>query len=97
MSIGWNRATSPLNYTVVSGIPVVTTQTTSFAPYFVQGFLTGTSYVVALPGYTQNNTSANLLFNPVVPTTLYLGMYQHLLNGFGYRADASSSASRRMM
>ena len=88
VSFGWNRATSPLNYTVVSGIPVVTTQTTSFAPYFVQGFLTGTSYVVALPGYTQNNTSANLLFNPVVPTTLYLGMYQHLLNGFGYRANA---------
>jgi outer membrane protein TolC len=88
VSIGWNRATSPLNYTVVSGIPVVTTQTTNVAPYFVQGFLTGTSYVVALPGYTQNSTSANLLFNPVVPTTLYLGLYQHLLNGFGRRANA---------
>ncbi len=88
VQVGWNRATSPLNYTVVSGIPVVTTQTTSFSPYYVQGFLTGTSYVVALPGYTQTNTSANLLFNPVVPTTLYLGMYQHLLNGFGYRANA---------
>lgn len=88
VQIGWNRATTPLNYTVVSGIPVVTTETTSFSPYFVQGFLTGTSYVVALPGYTQNNTSANLLFNPVVPTTLYLGMNQHLLNGFGYRANA---------
>ena len=33
-------------------------------------------------------TSANLLFNPVVPTTLYLGLNQHLLNGFGYRANA---------
>ena len=72
--IGFNRATTPLNYTVVSGIPVVTTETTSFSPYFVQGFLTGTSYLVALPGYTQNNTSANLLFNPEAPTTLYLGL-----------------------
>ena len=88
VSFGWNRTTSPLNYTLVSGIPVVTTQTTSVSPFFVQGFLTGTSYVVALPGYTQNSTSQNLLFNPVVPTTLYLGMYQHLLNGFGYRANA---------
>ena len=88
VSLGWNRTTSPLNYTLVSGIPVVTTQTTSLTPYFAQGFLTGTSYVAALPGYTQDSTSQNLLFNPVVPTTLYLGMYQHLLNGFGKRANA---------
>ena len=88
VSLGWNRTTSPLNYTLVSGIPVVTTQTTSLTPYFAQGFLTGTSYVAALPGYTQDSTSQNLLFNPVVPTTLYLGMYQHLLNGFGNRANA---------
>ncbi len=88
VSFGFNHATSPLNYTVVSGIPVVTNQTTSFSPFFVQGFMTGTSYVVALPGYTQNSTSQNLLFNPVVPTTLYAGVYQHLLNGFGYRANA---------
>lgn len=87
-TFGWNRTTTPLNYTVVSGIPVVTTQTTSVSPFFVQGFLTGTSYVVALPGYSQNSTSQNLLFNPVVPSTLYLGFYQHLLNGFGYRANA---------
>jgi outer membrane protein len=53
----------------------------------VQGFLTGTSYVVALPAQTQTNTSQNLLFNPVVPTTLYAGVYQHLLNGYGYRAN----------
>ncbi len=39
VSLGWNRTTSPLNYTLVSGIPVVTTQTTSLTPYFAQGFL----------------------------------------------------------
>ena len=88
VSFGFNHATLPLNYTVVSGIPVVTNQTTSFSPFFVQGFMTGTSYVVALPGYTQRSTSQNLLFDPVVPTTLYAGVYQHLLNGFGYRANA---------
>jgi outer membrane protein TolC len=88
VSLGWNRTTSPLNYTLVSGIPVVTTETTSVTPFFAQGFVTGTSYVAAMPGYTQDSTSQNLLFNPVVPTTLYLGMYQHLLNGFGRRANA---------
>ena len=88
VSTTWNRTTSPLNYTLVSGIPVVTSETTSITPYFGQGFLSGTSYVAALPGYTQDSTSQNLLFNPVVPTTLYLGMYQHLLNGFGRRANA---------
>jgi len=86
-SFGWNRATSPLNYTLVSGLPVVTTQTTSVTPFFVQGFLTGTSYVVALPANRQNSTSENLIYNPEVPATLYLGFYQHLLNGFGRRAN----------
>ena len=37
VTFGWNRSTTPLNYTLVSGIPVVTTQTTSLSPYFVAG------------------------------------------------------------
>ena len=44
--------------------------------------------MVALPSNTQTSTSENLLFNPVVPSTLYLGFNQHLLNGFGRRANA---------
>ena len=85
---GWDRRTSPLNYVVVSGLPVVTTQTTSGVAYFGQGFLTGTSYAVAIDGYRQSTTSLNTLFNPVVPTGLTLGFDQQLLNGFGYRANA---------
>ena len=37
---GWDRRTSPLNYVLVSGLPVVTTQTTNGVAYFGQGFLT---------------------------------------------------------
>jgi len=85
---GWDRRTSPLNYVVVSGAPVVTTQTTNAVTYFGQGFLTGTSYAVAVNGYRQSTTSLNTLFNPVVPTGLTIGVDQQLLNGFGYRANA---------
>jgi outer membrane protein TolC len=85
---GWDRRTSPLNYVVVSGVPLVTTQTTNAVTYFGQGFLTGTSYAVAMYGYRQSTTSLNTLFNPVVPTGLTVGIDQQLLNGFGYRANA---------
>jgi outer membrane protein TolC len=85
---GWDRRTSPLNYVLVSGLPVVTTQTTNGVAYFGQGFLTGTSYAVAIQGYRQSTTSLNTLFNPVVPTGLTVGFDQQLLNGFGYRANA---------
>src|SRR5271157_2484087 len=85
---GWDRRTSPLNYVLVSGLPVVTTQTTNGVAYFGQGFLTGTSYAVAMYGYRQSTTSLNTLFNPVVPTGLTVGFDQQLLNGFGYRANA---------
>ena len=85
---GWDRRTSPLNYLVVSGVPVVTTQTSNGIAYFGQGFLTGTSYALAINGYRQSTTSLNTLFNPVVPTGLTIGFDQQLLNGFGYRANA---------
>ena len=85
---GWDRRTSPLNYTLVSGIPTVITQTTNGVAYFGQGFLTGTSYAVAVSGYRQSTTSLNTLFNPAVPTSLTVGFDQQLLNGFGYRANA---------
>lgn len=84
----WDRNSSPLNFTTVSGVPVVTNQTTSGSAFFAQGFLTGTSYAVAMSGTRQSTTSLNTLFNPVVPTGLTFGFTQKLLNGFGYRANA---------
>ena len=84
----WDRNSSPLNFTTVSGVPVVTNQTTSGSAFIAQGFLTGTSFAAAMSGTRQSTTSLNTLFNPVVPTGLTLGFTQKLLNGFGYRANA---------
>ncbi len=84
----WDRNSSPLNFTTVSGVPVVTNQTTSGSAFLAQGFLTGTSFAVAMSGTRQSTTSLNTLFNPVVPTGLTFGFTQKLLNGFGYRANA---------
>lgn len=88
MNFGWDRRTSPLNTTVVSGVPAVTTQQTNVSTFYGQGFLTGTSYLVALSGFRQRTTQLNTLFNPDVPTGMTLGFNQKLLNGFGYRANA---------
>jgi outer membrane protein len=88
VSFGWDHNTSPLNFVVVSGVPVVTTQTTNVTTFFGKGFLTGTSFVAAVSGFRQSTTSLNTLFNPEVPSGLTLGFNQHLLNGFGYRANA---------
>jgi outer membrane protein len=88
ISFGWDRRTSPLNTTILSGIPNVTSQQTNISTFFGQGFLTGTSYVVALGGFRQSTTQLNTLFNPEVPAALTLGFNQKLLNGFGYRANA---------
>ncbi len=88
VNFGWDFNTSPLNYTVVSGVPLVTTQTSNVTTYFAKGFMTGTSMVVAMSGNRQSTTSLNTLFNPQVPTGLTIGFNQKLLNGFGYRANA---------
>jgi len=90
MNFGWDRRTSPLNTIIVSGAPQVTTQNSAYSAFFGQGFLTGTSYVIAGSGFRQSTTSAFTLFNPEVPLGLTLGFNQHLLNGFGYRSNAAS-------
>jgi outer membrane protein len=85
---GWAHVASPLNYTVVAGLPVVTTQNTSYTGFLAQGFLTGTSYAVGVSGFRQSTTSLDTLFNPEVPVGLTFGINQEVLNGFGYRANA---------
>jgi outer membrane protein TolC len=87
-SFGWDYGTTPLNYAALTGIPVTTNQTTTLSTYYGQGFLTGTSYLVGLFGERQSTNSISELFNPQTPSGLEVGIYQHLLNGFGYRANA---------
>lgn len=87
-SFGWDRRTTPLGITLVSGVPYVTTQTTQYQGFFGQRFQTGTSYLVALSGQRQSTTSLTNVFNPAASSNLLLGFNQPLLSGFGYRANA---------
>jgi outer membrane protein len=85
---GWAYNVSPLNYETVNLASTVASHITSMSSYFGQGFLTGTSYAVGINGFRESSTSPAALFNPEVPTGMFLGIDQQLLNGFGYRANA---------
>src|SRR5437870_906590 len=85
---GWDHAVTPLNYTIVSGVPVETTQSAYVSGGYSQGFLTGTSLFVGLNGYRQSSNATTQLFNPYIASGLNVGVSQQLLNGFGYRANS---------
>jgi len=87
-SFGWDRRTTPLGITFITGVPYVTTQTTQYQSFFGQRFQTGTSYVAALGGQRQSTTSLSNVFNPAVSSNFLIGFNQPLLNGFGYRANS---------
>jgi len=85
LSVGFsfNRVTSPLNTSVVSGLYNVTSDNTAFSASYAQLFSTGTSYSLSLSGQRQSSTQQNLLYNPAAVTRFALGVNQPLLNGFG--------------
>jgi outer membrane protein TolC len=87
-SMGWDRNTSPLGYTVVAGVPYVTTQATNYATGYTQAFQSGTSFQVITGGSRSTTTSLTQLYNPAVSTFMAVGFTQPLLNGFGRRATA---------
>ena len=85
---GWAYNVSPLNYSTVNLAPTVASHITDMSSFFGQGFLTGTSYAIGINGFRESTTSPAALFNPEVPTGMFFGIDQQLLNGFGYRANA---------
>jgi outer membrane protein len=87
-SMGWDRNTSPLNYTTVQGVPVVTSQATNYTMGYSQAFQSGTSFQVVTGGNRGTTTSLTQLYNPSVNTFLAVGFTQPLLNGFGRRANS---------
>ncbi|HEV2176675.1 MAG TPA: TolC family protein [Terriglobia bacterium] len=90
VNFGWDHRYTPLGNLIVSGVPEVITQNTSYTAFFGQGFFTGTSYTIAGSGFRQSTTAQNSLFNPEVPLGVTIGVNQHLLQGFGYRANAAN-------
>ncbi|MBI1941985.1 MAG: TolC family protein [Acidobacteria bacterium] len=87
-NFGWDRRTTPLGTIVVTGVPFLTNQTTTYSGFFGQQFQTGTSYVMGLNGSRQSTTSLTALFNPQVVSSFFAGFNQPLLQGFGYRANS---------
>ncbi|MBZ5668393.1 MAG: TolC family protein [Acidobacteriia bacterium] len=88
-SMGWDRNTTPLGTSVVTGVPYVTSQGTNYFTGINQTFQTGTSYEVVLGGARGTSTSLTQVFNPFVNTFMAVGFTQPLLNGFGRRANAT--------
>ena len=87
-SMGWDRNTSPLGYTVVAGVPFVTSQATNYTMGYSQAFQSGTSVQFITGGGRSTTTSLTNLYNPSVSTFLAVGFTQPLLNGFGRRANS---------
>lgn len=88
-SFGWDRNTTPLGTTVVTGVPFETLQGSSYFGGISQQFQTGTSYEVVFGGQRGSNTSLTPVFNPSVDTLMAVGFTQPLLNGFGRRANSA--------
>jgi outer membrane protein TolC len=89
-SVGWDQNKTPLGTIALTGIPSVVQEQTSYSAYFGQGFMTGTSYAIALGGYRATTSALTALVNPYVPSAMYISLNQSLLQGFGYRANAAS-------
>ncbi len=83
VNFSYNRVTSPLNTSVVSGIYNVVGKTTAFSTSYAQLFSPGTSFSLTLSGQRQSSPQRNLLYNPASVTRFAFGINQPLLNGFG--------------
>ena len=85
---GGTAATTPLNYTVVSGVPVETSHFSYFQAGYSQGFVSGTNVGVYEYSYRLASNTTTSLYDPEFVTGLSVGFTQNLLNGFGARANA---------
>ena len=88
VSYGWSNAITPLNYTVVSGVPIDTTHQESASAGYSQGFLTGTSLFVSVSSSRLSSNTTKSIFNPELVSDFSAGVSQHLLRGFGTRTNA---------
>lgn len=83
-NFSFDRVVSPLNTSVVSGIPTVTTPSTDLQTLFQQQLPFGTSYGVAFNLQRQSSTQQGLINNPAFTGFFNASIYQPLLNGFGF-------------
>jgi outer membrane protein TolC len=86
-SASYDHTASPLNSTVVAGVPLVTTASAASSANYTQLFPQGASVTLTVNGIAQNSTQQALLFNPAVVSRLAAGVNQPLLNGAGFLAN----------
>jgi outer membrane protein len=85
----WGHTVNPLDFTVLSnGAYVESAQSSWVSGTFSQSFLTGTGFAINLNGFRQATNLTDEIFNPQLSSGMTIGVSQHLLNGFGYRANA---------
>jgi outer membrane protein len=89
-SVGWSRATVPVNNPFISGTgtisttaPAITANTYTYNFGYSEGFHTGANFSVTLDTTRQASNLAENLFNPFVEPVLTATLTQPLLNGFG--------------
>jgi len=90
LSTGWNQSATPLGTTVLTGLAFVDSTYNSYSAFYGQGFMTGTSIAVGMFGSRTTTSALTALVNPNLTSFLGITLSQNLLNGFGYRANASS-------
>jgi outer membrane protein TolC len=88
VSYGASDASTPLNYTVVSGVPIDISHQTSVSAEYRQGFLTGTSLFVSESSSRLSSNTTKSIFNPELVSDFSIGVSQHLLRGVGTTANA---------
>ena len=69
--------------TGLSALARLTIHTATYNTQYSQGFSTGTSVFTSWNNTRSSSTSAANLFNPSVQSSIYAGIQQQLLNGFG--------------
>jgi len=70
------------------GVPIDTTHQESVSAGYSQGFMTGTSLFVSESSSRLSSNTTNSIFNPELVSDFSIGVSQHLLRGFGTRANA---------
>jgi outer membrane protein len=88
--VGWDQNTTALGTTALTGVSFLNQQSTGYQAFYGQGFLTGTSIVMAVGGSRSTTSALTTLLNPQVSTFGIVTITQPLLYGFGYRTNAVS-------
>ncbi|MGH9342499.1 MAG: TolC family protein [Terriglobia bacterium] len=78
---------SPLSTATVNGVNILSTNEAEYFGSISQAFPTGTSFSISMGGSRLSTNALTQLFNPLVDTSVSIGVEQNLLNGFGYRAN----------